>query len=137
MVRILKSREALPETFGRDWYSPANLYRGSGVPREDFYIENGEEVFGPWHDKQPKGKGMKFGEMKSSITCTRIPIEDTDYDWVRIESDRLSSGYVNQWEVDNVEAFADATPYSLTRQKPGLKLKYERLLGFKLSLIHI
>lgn len=134
MVRILKSREALPETFGRDWYSPANLYRGSGVPGEDFYIENGVEVFGPWHDKQPKGKGMKFGEMKSSITCTRIPIEDTDYDWVRIESDRLSSGYVNQWEVKNVEAFADATPYSLTRQKPGLKLKYQRLLGFKDAL---
>ena len=37
MVRILKSRQALPETFGRDWYSEANLYRSNGTPREDFY----------------------------------------------------------------------------------------------------
>ncbi|MAP73222.1 MAG: hypothetical protein CMJ55_03045 [Planctomycetaceae bacterium] len=134
MVRILKSRQALPETFGRDWYSEANLYRSNGTPREDFYMENGQQVIGPWHEKQPKGKGMKFGVMKSSLTCTRIPIEDTDYDWVRIESDRLLSGYVNQWEINNDPTYQDAAPYSLTRQKPGLNLKYQRLLGFKEKL---
>ena len=54
-------------------------------------MANGKEVKGPWHNQKPKGKGMKFGEMKSSITSSRIPIQDTDYEWVRIESDRLES----------------------------------------------
>ena len=136
MVRILKSRNALPETFGRDWYSPANLYRGSGAIREDKYYTNGAEVRGPWHNQQPKGRGMKFGEMKSSITCSRIPIEDTDYEWVRIESDRLTNGYVNQWEIDNDETgiYEGVEPLTLTRHKPGLQMKYKRLLDFKAAL---
>ena len=134
MVRILKSRNALPETFGRDWYSPANLYRGQGKIGRDSYMVNGQEVKGPWHLQKPKGKGMKFGDMKSSITSSRIPIKDTDYDWVRIESDRLESGYVNQWEIDNDDRYTGVEPYTLTRHKPGLTMKYKRLLDFKAAL---
>ena len=134
MVRILKSRKALPETFGRDWYSPANLYRGRGTARPDVVLNDGEEKIGPWHNKQPKGSGMKFAEMKSSITCSRIPIQDTDYEWVRIESDRKESGYVNQWEIDNDPTYAGARPLSLTYHKPGLDMKYQRLKGFKEAL---
>ena len=136
MVRILKSRNALPETFGRDWYSPANLYRGRGNASKDSYTANGVEVKGPWHNQKPKGKGMKFSDMKSSITSSRIPIPDTDYEWVRIESDRLESGYVNQWEIQNDDngTYTGVTPYTLTRHKPGLTMKYKRLLDFKEAL---
>ena len=142
MVRILKSRDDPNKkwTFGRDWYSPLNLYRGNGKPKDDYHLEksglsgeNTETHYGPWHDVTPKGRGLKFAETKSSLTVSRIPIQDTDYEWVRLESDRVGTGYVNQWEIDNDEVgtFAGQTAMYLTHQKPGLNMKYERLINFK------
>ena len=141
MVRILKSRNALPETFGRDWYSPSNLYRSDGKVKDDYHFEksvgqrgNGVQITrheGPWHSVRPKGRGLKFTQITNGLTVSRIPIEDTDYEWLRLESDRRITGYINAWEAQNDPTFQGQDPLYLTHEKPGLNMKYERLKGFK------
>jgi len=139
MVRILKSRNALPETFGRDWYSPANLYRGfTTEPKPDLHKERTfiDSVVkeGPWHMVKPKGVGMKFSLNKSSLTVSRIPIGDTDYEWMRLESDRLQPGYISEYNAENDETYRGEEALFLTQHKPGLNMKFQRLLKFRENL---
>ena len=82
---------------GRDWYSANFLMRRNGTASEDYILKNNKKIFGPYNNKKPRGKGLKMG--KDYITYSSIPIHGSDYDWARLECNRLEDGYYNEEDI--------------------------------------
>ena len=124
---------------GRDWYSANFLMRGNGKESEDYILKNNKKIFGPYNNKKPRGKGLKMG--KDYITYSSIPIHGSDYDWARLECNRLEDGYYNEEDIKfinfiqdkykNSEGLKPVKPTKVRGQsvhRPGLERLYRRAI---------
>lgn len=124
---------------GRDWYSANFLMRGNGTASKDYILKNNKKIFGPYNKKKPRGEGLKMG--KEYITYSSIPIHGSDYDWARLECNRLEDGYYNEEDIKfitfiqdtykNSQGLKPVKPTEVRGQsvhRPGLKRLYERAI---------
>lgn len=129
---------------GRDWYSEKFLMRADKKPTDDYIIKNGDKFYGPYHNKQPRGEGLKMGTGSgtiSYITYSSIPIHHSNYDWARIECNRLEDGYYNKDDIKFINFIQskynpklDMIPVNPTKSReqsvhrPGLERLYRRAI---------